>query len=384
MNLKKSKLDSFSSILVIFILIFCLISIVFPVQSSKEPTNIHVLFLHGMPETPNVLMPLKDVMSDLFSSYDIDFDYWYPHLPDSESVDTWAGNVAEEISDWNPSGNIVIVGVSMGGKVAVHLTADESFGVQDRIDSVITINSPLTSFDRYCNAFFGYQYPSFLLPFMGTTVMNYSKPDGFIDVITVDSSSEAAWIASEKELLNFISGEPFPADPLFDAGFGDMFPRVLDDGTVPLPAQYINQGTVVYYGVKQHESVFRDLEEGGARDIIAETIVNFLRGDSIMQSSKIDFGSVVFNRSGPFSEDCFQKIVSIENTNDLDRDHFEIRVSNESSLFHQASVSAEWMTENSDELSLKIMVSQLRPFSKITIDWIVYGNESVSRQPYTP
>ena len=384
MNLKKSKLHSFSFITVIFILIFCLITTVFPVQSLKEPTNIHILFLHGMPETPNVLTPLKDEMSDLFSSYDINLDFCYPHLPDSESVDTWAGNVAEEIINWNPSGNIVIVGLSMGGKVAVHLTAEESFGVQDRIDSVITINSPLKSFNRYYNAFFGYFYPSFLLPFMGTTMMNYSKPDGFIDVITFDSSSEAVWIASEKELVNFISGEPSPEERLFDGGFGDMFPRVLDDGTVPLPAQYINQGTVVYYGVKQHESVFRDLEEGGARDLIAETIVNFLLGDSIMQSSKIDFGSVVFDQSGPFSQDCFQKIVSIENTNDFDRDYFEIRVSNESSIFHHASVSAEWMTENSDELSLKIMVSQLRPFSKITIDWIVYRKESVSRQPYTP
>jgi len=384
MNLTKSELHSFSSMMVIFILIFCLIMTSFQVQSSKEHTDIHVLFLHGMPETPNVLMPLKDEMSELFSSYNIDFDYCYPHLPDSESVDIWAGNVAEEILNWNPSGNIVIVGLSMGGKVAVHLTADESFGVQNRIDSVITINSPLKAFDSYYNAFFGYQYPSILLPFMGTTVMNYSKPDGFIDVITFDSSSEAAWVASEKELLNFISGEPCPVDPLFDGGFGDMFPRVSDDGTVPLPAQYIPQGTVFYYGVKQHESVFRDLDEGGARDMIAETIVDFLLGDSIMQSLKINSGTVFFNRQGLFSEDSFQKIVSKENMNEYNRDHFEIRVSNESSLFHQALVSAEWMSENSDELSLKIMVSHLKPFAQITIDWIVYAKESVSREPYTP
>jgi hypothetical protein len=63
---------------------------------------------------------------------------------------------------------------------------------------------------------------------MGTAVMNYNKPDGFIDVIAVDSSSEAEWIASEKELLTFTSSEPSLADLLFDGGFGDLFSGVLD------------------------------------------------------------------------------------------------------------------------------------------------------------
>ena len=50
------------------------------------------------------------------------------------------------------------------------------------------------------------------------------RPFGFIDVITFDSSSEAAWIDSEKEFLNFISGELSLADSLFTGGFGNMFP----------------------------------------------------------------------------------------------------------------------------------------------------------------
>jgi len=384
MNFTKNKFCSFSFVFITFILIFSLVSISFSVQSSNEPDTIHVLFLHGMPETPNVLIPLKEKINDLFDDQGINLDFCYPHLPDSESVDTWADNVAREINNWNPNGDIVIVGLSMGGKVAVHLTADDSFGVQDRIDSVITINSPLKSFDRYYNAFFGYHYPSFLLPFMGTTVMNYIKPDGFIDVITFDSSNEAAWIASEKELLTFISGESSPADPLFDGGFGDMFPRVLDDGTVPLPAQYVEGSTVFYYGVKQHEAVFRDLNDGGARDKIAETIVDFLLGNSIMQSSKINSGTVFFNRQGLFSEDSFQKIVSQEDMIEYNRDHFEIQISEESSLFHQALVSAEWASEDSKELSLKISGFNLRPFSEIIIDWLVYGKEAIRRDPYTP
>jgi predicted alpha/beta hydrolase family esterase len=106
-----------------------------------------------MPKTPNVLLPLKKMLDELFSLYNLNVDACYLHLPDCESVDVWAKNVAEEITKWNPSEDIVIVGLNMGSKVAVHLTTYEQFGVQDRIDSVVTINSPLKSFDHYHNAF---------------------------------------------------------------------------------------------------------------------------------------------------------------------------------------------------------------------------------------
>ncbi|MBS3778718.1 MAG: hypothetical protein KGY50_05465, partial [Candidatus Thermoplasmatota archaeon] len=62
------------------------------VDSSNQ--TIHILFLHGMPETPNVLMPLKEKIEGLFAEKEITLDFWYPHLPDTESVDTWADNVA--------------------------------------------------------------------------------------------------------------------------------------------------------------------------------------------------------------------------------------------------------------------------------------------------
>ena len=371
----------FSSITVTFVLAFSIIFASYPVHSEDE-AQIHILFLHGMPETPNVLIPLKEKLDELFTSYNMSLDFCYPHLPDCESVDTWAHNVAEKITTWDPSEDIVIVGLSMGGKVAVHLTANERFGVQDQIDSVITINSPLKSFDRYYNAFFGYQYPSFLLPFMGTTVMDYSKPDGFIDVITFDSCSEAEWIASEKELLTFISGEPSPADPLFDGGFGDMFSRVLDDGTVPLPAQYIDEATVVYYGVKQHESVFRDLEENGARDVIAKTIVDFLLGNQIMVSSKVDQGIESFSRTSFFADNSFNTVVCQDTSVEFERDHFEVQIARNSSVAHQSEVDVAWNEERMDDCTVKMTISHLRPFGRISINWKVFESVPFSRNPY--
>lgn len=351
-----------------------------PVSTGQHHSKdtIHILFLHGMPETPNVLMPLQERISELFLDNDLILDYRYPHLPDTESVDTWAANVAREIDIWDPTGPIVIVGLSMGGKVAIHLTSNEEFGVQDRIDSVITINSPLKSFDQYFNAFFGYHYPLWLLPFMGKTVLGYDTSDGFIDVITLDSTSEANRIADEKNLLCFISSETATNDP---DGFGGMFPRDLDDGTIPLKAQYVDNATVMYYGEKAHEAVFRDEE---STEIIAHTIIDFLRGLPVMHSVQIKNGQVTFDRFGLTNADTFEKTLAHCAILNEKRSHFEIQINPDSSWFHLSMVKAEWNTADSFNGSINLMVSGLRAFSQISIDWMIFEQHPVVRSPYIP
>lgn len=353
------------------------------VLSQEQNENmIHIMFLHGMPETPDVLMPLKERINSLFTSKDIILDFWYPHLSDTESAEVWASNIADEIQKWDPSGKIVLIGLSMGGKSAVHLTAHEKYGVQDWIDSVITINTPLKSFNNFFNAYTGYHYPQIFLPLVGKSLMGYETPDGFIDIVTFDSSEEANWIASEKQLLCFISGEPNPTHPLFDDVRGEMFPRVMDDGAVPLPAQYTSKANVVYYGFKQHEAVFRDLEEAGSCDIIASTIVDFLLGLSIERSCEVFNGSLIVGRKHWFDEDEFT--ISLGNTKELNaiRDHFEIQIHSDSSLVQKAEISADWSSEKKSDHSITIKISNLFPFSSIRLDYKIFEKQNVTRDSY--
>ena len=383
MNASKKTIHKYIWVLSIILILLLPSAFGFVNENRFEDSNktVHILFLHGMPETPNVLMPLKGKIEELFAEKETLLDYWYPHLPDSESVDTWAGNVADEITEWNPADDIVIVGLSMGGKVAVHLTANERYGVQDRIDSVITINSPLKSFNQFYNAFFGYSYPTFLLPFMGTAVMNYSTPNGFIDVITFDSSSEANWIASEKSLLTFVSGEQSPADTQFDGGFGDMFPRVIDDGTVPMPAQYTSKTTTVYYGIKEHEAVFRDLSINGACDTIAYTIVDFLCGKPVKSASLLSSGDMLISPGLIDKSPVFVQVAE-NNTCNQSRNHFEIRLGPDTSWFNQAEVNGQWIVENKTNPAVLLSISNMFPFFDVDISWKVFEEKSVSRSSY--
>lgn len=379
MNISASK---FLHLAIVFVITLSFVSVnSLNTYAAENSRTIHVLFLHGMPETPGVLMPLKERLEELFEKQNIVFDFCYPHLPDTASVADWSENVAEEINQWNPSGKIVVIGISMGGKVAIHLTAQEQFGVQNQIDSVITINSPIRSLNHFFNSFFGYYYPSFILPFMGTAVMNYSKPDGFIDVIQFDSSSEAKWIASEKNLLTFISGEQNPNDELFDGELGDMFPRAMDDGVVPMNAQYIHDGSIVYYGIKPHEAVLKDLSSQGACDKIASTVFDFLMGKVIMASYECNNG-IILSSKGLFSEETSQYIVANQSINQGKRDHLEIRIGPNSSIFHHAKIQTQWKQNLVNDTTTKISISKQRPLTKLSVLWTVFEKRPVYRLSY--
>lgn len=342
-------------------------------------SKFNILFLHGMPETPNVLDPLKEKLEILFAEKDFLINSWYPHLPDAESVDVWAENIADEINKWSPDGQIVIIGLSMGGKAALHAVADDSYGIQEKIDIVITINSPIKKFQHFYNSFFGYFYPKPIIPLMATELMGYEKPDGLHDVIFFDSTDEADWIAQEKRLLTFYSGEHHPADPLYDDDLGDMFPRVIDDGTVPTPAQYTDYSDSVYYGVHQHEAVFRDLSIGGARDCIAENISRYLLGEPVNFSVLIDSG-VISHRTNPFTQDNSWTDSIRVDTADEKRNQFMVQIKKGTCSFKAGVSDVYWETDEHSDTNLIIHSYALLPFTNIVFQWQIFEEKTSNRE----
>jgi hypothetical protein len=96
---------------------------------------------------------------------------------------------------------------------------------------------------------------------------------------------------------------------------------------------------VVYYGVKEHEARFRNLKENGAKEVIAKTIVDFLLGNQIMVSYEKNQGIETFMRSIFFADESFDVIVSQEEQAEVKMNHFEIRITENSSFAHQADMN---------------------------------------------
>ena len=333
----------------------------------QDESEINVLFLHGMPETPNVLVPLQEKLDDLFAGQNVMLNAWYPHLPDAESIEVWAENIVEEIEKWDPNGSIVIIGLSMGGKAAIHAVADSKFNIQQRVDTVITINSPIKKFEKYYNSFFGYWYPPSIIPFMATQVMGYEKADGLADVIFYDSTAEADWIAQQKQLLTFISGERYPNDELFDDALGDMFPRAIDDGTVPTPAQYTELSDTIYYGVCQHEAVFRDLTTNGACDKIAENISRYICGKPVHCSVLADSGIIRHKTHFVTQKTSWTDFITPDG--ESQRDHVLVQIKKDTHRLNTDITEVQWLSENTSDTRFSIQSYSCIPFGKITIQW---------------
>ncbi len=355
-------------------LYFYICFFIFLNSKNSLSTQVYFLFLHGMPEKPNILTPLKEKLEERFNKVNITFNFLYPHLPDSESIDTWAENVAKVIKKWDKAKNIVIIGLSMGGKVAVHLTANKKYEVQHKIDTVITINSPLLPLKNFRNKFFGKYYPSFVLPFISSYVLGYEKPDGLRDVIYFDSSKEVKWIKENKHFLAFVSGNNNPKNK-----GNDYFPWCSDDGIVPLSAQYVEGTPAIYYGEKEHEAVFLDPE---VTEIIAQAIFDYLSGNPIISFEKFKSGFVRFKRKGLFSPSSQKVIIKLPLPEGRKRSHFEIKIlsDNYPFLLHQANVKCKWANRKDEkDASLIIEVSNLLPFEEVFIRWTVFQKKLIIR-----
>ena len=237
--------------------------------------ELNFVFLHGMGGSPCALQRLSDWIKKTVGNYIYVYQQTYPDTkfeintlsrcyPGYASIDEWANNIADSIEDhFAGRDNLILVGHSMGGKTALYMVANDVRGMRDKVAAVITINSPIKKLADY-------YVPG------GGPVVNYcqtvllgSDEGVCMSVTHYDSSLDGKWVGENKHWLAFVSAENAPLSLQFDRTGVDPWPRDMDDGVVPISAQYADGADIVYYGEYEHS-------EFSTSDAVSETLANYI------------------------------------------------------------------------------------------------------------
>ena len=258
------------------------------VSSAAESTggvkNLNFVFLHGAAGNPCGPQLLSDSVAEQISSYILEYEQANPGIkvnvnvlnrcyPNDVDIESWAKNIADSVDKYLPAeGKIIFIGHSMGGKSVLYAVAKNIGNLAERTALVVTINSPIKSLDRYSVAGGG----SFVT-YCRAALWNTTK-GACMSVATYDSSEDGKWVGQNRHWLAFISGENAPLSPQFDYGGVDAYPRDMDDGALPMSAQYSDGADVIYYGEYGH-SEFHFVK--GLADFMAREILKYIFGGTI-------------------------------------------------------------------------------------------------------
>jgi len=251
-----------------------------PVQSVPDtPVQIKELnfvFLHGTGGNPCALQLLSDSVAEQLRAYVLRYEQANPDTairvntlercyPGYVDIDTWANNIADSINKhFHGKKNLILIGHSMGGKTALYAVAHNIGGLANKVALVVTINSPIKSLSRYYVPGGG---PMF--DYCRTGLLGFNR--GICKSIAYyDSSQDGSWVGDNKHWLAFISSERAPLSEQFNRAGVDTWPRDMDDGVIPISAQYSGGADAVHYGEYGHSdfTVLDDVAEFMADQIL--------------------------------------------------------------------------------------------------------------------
>jgi pimeloyl-ACP methyl ester carboxylesterase len=257
------------------------------VSAANGPAvkELNFVFLHGAGGNPCGPQLLADSVLEQIPDYILKYQQANPGVevkvnvlnrcyPSDVDVETWAANIADSIDNhFAGRGNLILVGHSMGGKSALYAVAKNIDNLAERVKLVVTINSPIKSLNKY-QLVGGGSFSDFCRA--GWLV----RPDHGVcaSVGSYDSSEDGKWVSQNRHWLAFISGENSPLSPQFDYGGFDPYPRDMDDGALPISAQYSDGADVIYYGEHGH-SDFTLIKEVAAS--MAGEILTYIFGGTI-------------------------------------------------------------------------------------------------------
>ena len=269
-------------------------------QDSVRVKELNFVLLHGAGGNTCSFQLLEDFLTEQLPKYILSYEEAHPDTkvqvnilkrcyPGYVDVRTWAINIADSIARYFPDKeNLILVGHSMGGKSALYAVARDIGGLADRVATVVTINSPIKSLNRY--------YVT-----GGGSAAQYCRARWLLSdegicqsVATYDSSQDGSRVAGNQHWLAFVSGESAPLSEQFDIGGIDGFPRNIDDSIVPLSAQYADGADVIYYGEYGH-SDFTVRDE--VAEFIADRILRYLFGE-VVECSVMARGGIFDHEAG--------------------------------------------------------------------------------------
>jgi pimeloyl-ACP methyl ester carboxylesterase len=290
------------------------LSFVGATSAAETPAGVKELnfvFLHGAAGNACGPQLLSDCILEQIPQYILNYEEANPGIkvhvntlnrcyPSDVDVDTWAHNIADSVDKYLPGkGDIILIGHSMGGKSALYAVAKNIGGLADRVALVVTINSPIKRMDQYQIAGGG-------SPGDYCRAWNVMSDHGVCaSVTTYDSSEDGLWVSQNKHWLAFISGEDAPLSSLFDYGNVDPYPKDMDDGVVPISAQYADGADVVYYGEHGHSDFHNQKDLASS---MADEILRYIFGGSIGCSVLYKSGTFGHHASGLLGTDYWQDI----------------------------------------------------------------------------
>lgn len=277
-------------------IVVCLAATVPGSIASAAPTEqkeLNFVFLHGMGATSASMQSLADAIEERAQSHISSFQLANPTIavkihtlqrsyPNNVDVETWSGNVADAVDrHFTGKSNLILIGHSMGGKAALYGVAHNTHGLGDLTEMVVTINSPVKALDSYHIV-------------GGGSVTEYIRTSRVISdqgvaasLGSYDSSDDGLQVGTSKHWLALLSSESAPLSPQFDFSGLDPYPQDMDDGLVPISAQYATGADAVYYGEHGH-SDFGD--DPSVTVAVADQILKYVFGGTIATSVEYSRG----------------------------------------------------------------------------------------------
>ena len=280
-------------------------------EDSTQVKELNFVFLHGAGGHACSLQLLADTIVEQLPRHilgyeqanpgtKIRFDILNRCYPNNVDIKTWADNIADSINKHFHNKNLILIGHSMGGKAALYAVAQNVSNLADNVALVVTINSPIKSLDKY--------YVT-----GGGSIVDYCRARWLLadqgicnSIAYYDSSQDGIWISRNKHWLAFISGEAAPISQQFNVGGVDPLPRDVDDGAIPLSAQYSDGADVIYYGEYGH-SDFADLDK--VAEFMADQILRYLFGGQIECSVLAKSGTFAHQADWLLGTDYWEDVV---------------------------------------------------------------------------
>jgi pimeloyl-ACP methyl ester carboxylesterase len=392
------------SLWLVLIVVLLELGIVMPAQAQSENTvrvkELNFVFLHGAGGNACSMQLLSDTILEQIEPYILDYEAAHPDIdiqvhsmnrcyPNDVDMPTWANNIADSVGRYLEGGrNVILVGHSAGGKAALYGVANDVGSLSFRTAMVVTINAPIKPLANY--------YVT-----GGASVTSYCQArwlgadQGICrSLANYDSTADGSWVAENRHWLAFISAESAPSSAQFDYSGVDAWPRNMDDGLVPISAQYSDAADVVYYGEHGHG----DFEESEAvAGAIAEQILQYIFGgtiecsvfvrsdtfehkanwlpgtdywDDILGGILVDSGRLEHFNDSYFWWQDWQDVAG-ESPEDVLRSTYEAKAV-DSFLFFNSLLSASWLNPDDTGDCRLYLRTRAAPRNWVKVDWVIY------------